>query len=141
MKKTTKNINKTNKQLVKKKVAKKRVMAAPRVQTPIKKTAQVSRFEKIEDTDSVTIRVAQPQRVNARLTYMPRSTKDRRVREWTSEETMIAKEWYARGLSRAKIAKLLDVSHSPLNKMLYKQGVLKPAHVIAAYKAGYLNNM
>ncbi len=92
----------------------------------------------IEDGREITMRVATRERVNSRLTMLPRSTKDRRVREWTTEETMQAKEWYKKGMSRNTIAKLLDVSHAPLNKMLHKEGVLSVTHIVAAYKCGYL---
>lgn len=92
----------------------------------------------IEDGQEITMRVATRERVNSRLTMLPRSTKDRRVREWTREETLQAKEWYNKGMSRNTIAKLLDVSHSPLNKMLFEHGVLSAKHVVAAYKCGYI---
>jgi hypothetical protein len=121
MSKTTKN-NTT-------KLSKKRVTTQSNV---------VSRFEKVEDNDVITMRIAKRERVNSRLTMLPRSTKDRRVREWTEEETLQAKEWYKKGMSRNTIAKLLDVSHAPLNKMLHKEGVLSVSHIVAAYKCGYL---
>ena len=92
-----------NKKTIKKtqnRIAKKRVAIAPIKKTTTTNTKLAgSRFDKIEDTDSVTLRLSQPQRVNNRLTFMPRSTQDRRVREWTAEETKIAIEWYKKGFS------------------------------------------
>ncbi len=130
MKKTTKQTNTTKKQ-AKKKQAKKRVATSTRMGGLTIPTS-------IEDTQEITMRVARGVRVDGRLTMLPRSTKDRRVREWTSEETHQAKEWYKKGMTRNTIAKLLDVSHAPLNKMLFKEGVLSPKHIVAAYKSGYL---
>ncbi len=103
------------------------------------RNGRISELEQhIDDDQEITMRVATRERVNSRLTYMPRSTKDRRVREWTKEETHQAKEWYKKGMSRNTIAKLLDVSHAPLNKMLFEQGALSAKHVVAAYKCGYI---
>ncbi len=130
--------NKTNKQMTTKKQAKKRAVKTIARPTTTTTTSGGSRFEKIEDEDILTLRVAKRERVNGRLTMLPRSTKDRRRREWTHEETHQAIEWYKKGMARNTIAKLLDVSHAPLNKMLFKNGALSAKHVVAAYKAGYI---
>lgn len=125
----------------KKKTVKKRAVAIAKPTTTIDRG---SRFVKVEDDNTVTMRIKEERVsrpiVNGNVAYLPRKTKDRRMREWTSAEEQLVVKWYKQGKSRSAISRMLDISHAPLMRKMFELNCLTPRHVVAAYKAGYLKH-
>lgn len=132
-------------------------MANNTTNTSKKRVSNQSIFDRYETEDAVTLTLgndfglkrenvnAQPRRMttiehvpNSNMVRMPRSKGDRRCREWTAEEREFVIEHYAKGKSRNAIARMLGVSHAPLVRLLYRKGLLKPAHAQAAKRAGHI---
>ena len=75
---------------------------------------------------------------NRRMVMLPRKQQDRRFREWTKAEKQLVVKLYKAGKSRHSICRLMEVSHCPLNRLLYGEGVLKPNHIAAAQRLGQI---